>query len=204
MTPIDRLLDQLDWLAGAAAAAAPTIRSGGDGHSAPRLALALEWGRKRRQNGKQFGSVPDRPARVVGTSTLSDGNILTLRRKGVGDPRNGGDESRCSRPDAPASVVVTNANRKGGAILLANKVSRVGVGEAHVLAWPDLPNGCDAVILSERAAGTLQGFAETWVFAGKTKKARWAQIGMAMPPPLAEAVARAVLRQLARTAEVAA
>jgi site-specific DNA-cytosine methylase len=33
------------------------------------------------------------------------------------------------------------------------------------------------------------------VFSGETKKARWSQIGQAMPPPLAEAVARAVVEQ---------
>lgn len=40
-----------------------------------------------------------------------------------------------------------------------------------------------------------------WTFAGKTKRARWAQIGMAMPPPLAEAVARAVVAQMAAVKE---
>lgn len=53
----------------------------------------------------------------------------------------------------------------------------------------------DAIILSERAAAILQGFPESWVFAGETKKARWSQIGQAMPPALAEAVARAVAAQ---------
>jgi len=51
----------------------------------------------------------------------------------------------------------------------------------------------DAIVLSEKAAGILQGFPETWVFAGKTKRSRWSQIGMAMPPPLAHAVATSVL-----------
>jgi site-specific DNA-cytosine methylase len=36
-----------------------------------------------------------------------------------------------------------------------------------------------------------------WTFAGKTKTARWSQIGQAMPPALAEAVARAVMAQMA-------
>ena len=42
-------------------------------------------------------------------------------------------------------------------------------------------------------AATLQGFPETWVFCGKTKASRSAQIGMAMPPPMAEAVARSIV-----------
>jgi site-specific DNA-cytosine methylase len=53
----------------------------------------------------------------------------------------------------------------------------------------------DAIILSEHAATILQGFPEGWVFCGRTKRARWSQIGQAMPPALAEAVARAVVEQ---------
>lgn len=53
----------------------------------------------------------------------------------------------------------------------------------------------DAILLSERAAAILQGFPEIWVFVGRTKKARWSQIGQAMPPALAEAVALAVVEQ---------
>lgn len=45
----------------------------------------------------------------------------------------------------------------------------------------------------------LQGFPESWVFCGKTKRARWGQIGMATPPPLAEAVGRSILAWFARS-----
>lgn len=55
----------------------------------------------------------------------------------------------------------------------------------------------NAIVLSERAAAILQGFPEGWLFAGDTKKARWSQIGQAMPPGLAEPVARAIVEQLA-------
>ena len=54
----------------------------------------------------------------------------------------------------------------------------------------------NAVILSEKARAILQGFPESWHFAGKTKKARSEQIGMAMPPGLAEALFRSVRRQM--------
>jgi len=40
----------------------------------------------------------------------------------------------------------------------------------------------------------------SWHFAGATKRARWAQIGMAMPPPMAEAVARSIARAMAASA----
>lgn len=61
--------------------------------------------------------------------------------------------------------------------------------------------GPNAVVLSELAATILQGFPETWVFSGATKRARWSQIGQAMPPPLAHAVATSVAEQLTLTAK---
>ena len=59
----------------------------------------------------------------------------------------------------------------------------------------------NAVVLSELAATLLQGFPESWVFSGKTKRARWSQLGQAIPPPLAEAVARSVAEQMRRAVE---
>lgn len=56
-----------------------------------------------------------------------------------------------------------------------------------------------AVKLTEKAASILQGFPPGWTFCGATKRSRWSQIGMAMPPPMAEAVAKAVAAQLAAT-----
>lgn len=52
--------------------------------------------------------------------------------------------------------------------------------------------------LSERARAILQGFPEHWEFAGKTQRSRAGQIGMAMPPPLANAVAAAIARWFAQ------
>jgi site-specific DNA-cytosine methylase len=100
------------------------------------------------------------------------------------------------------------------------RTGRVGGGAAHVKSWPwdvasttvmaGIPKiaapgehmghtGPNAVVLSELAATILQGFPESWFFAGKTKKARWSQIGQAMPPGLAEPVARAVVEQIRAT-----
>jgi DNA (cytosine-5)-methyltransferase 1 len=50
----------------------------------------------------------------------------------------------------------------------------------------------NAIVLSELARARLQGFPDRWVFVGKTKKSRNAQIGMAMPPALARAVAESI------------
>ncbi len=117
-----------------------------------------------------------------------------------------------SRPDEPAMAIC--AQDRGGA------------QGGNALEWPwDRPAttvACDeriappghhggtgymsapnAIVLSELAAKILQGFPEHWVFAGATKKARWSQIGQAMPPPLAEAVARSVVAQLRSTGEIA-
>lgn len=59
-----------------------------------------------------------------------------------------------------------------------------------------LPN---AVVISEKAAAILQGFPQDWIFVGVTKKERWSQIGQAMPPALAAAVAGSVAQQIHRT-----
>lgn len=59
------------------------------------------------------------------------------------------------------------------------------------------------VRLSEVAAALLQGFPRGWHFAGKSKRARWEQIGQALPPPLAEAVARAIADALTLPANFA-
>lgn len=215
--------------------------------------------RKRAQNGHQHGSVPDRPARVVGTSNLSDGSCITVTSKhralnpdepsttvtGGGDlghsaqhhPPSYGDEpamtvragcgagarravqldgrkkrppstqgpqsTRTISPDAPATTVQAREDRVGsGSPVLEWPWPRPSttVQADERIAKPGhhgdpFMSDADAVILSERAAAILQGFPEDWVFCGKTKKARWSQIGQAMPPALAEAVARAVTRQ---------
>lgn len=186
----------------------------------------LTWGRQRSCNGADLYSDPDKPARVVGTSTLSDGNVLKRSWHNPHPP---------SRLDAPAPTLTTR--NTAGTLLLNDKhpintpnaPSKTvmmkhdrGAQGAYALAWPwDRPSTtvfrderipppghhdansymsrADAVILSEKGRAILQGFPETWCFCGKTKRARSEQIGMAMPPPLAEAVARAVRQAMERT-----
>lgn len=188
--------------------------------------IRLRW---RECNSKQHGSVQDRPARVVGTSNLSDGNVLLT-----------GPHHRPSTADRPARTLTRNTH-SDGALLVNDKhpinradepsftISTKGDGRgaqgACVVAWPwDRPattvtttdrigppchhegsylSGPQAIKLSERAAMILQGFPDGWHIAGKTKEARWDQIGMAMPPPLAEAVARSIVARDARGSEAA-
>ena len=281
--------------------------------------VRLRW---RGCQGHQVASVPDRPARVVGTSNLSDGNVLAHPTEAMRDRRQhrhpgrkprashadepahvitcrdasgdgatlfAGPNHRPSKADAPARTLTRNTHGDGALIASADmfapsvadepsKTVRVAArgtqtllvngkhpvntpdapsftvtskgdgrgavgacvlaldGDGHpasridepaltvpasqpgnggaVLAWPwdrasttvttrgaipppghhpesslSLPG---AVKLSEKAAAILQGFPDKWVFSGATKRARWAQIGMAMPPPLAEAVGRSI------------
>lgn len=281
--------------------------------------VKLRW---RSQNSDQHGSVPDKPARVVGTSNLSDGNVLvegvTPHKRGkkpkvdhrptnagaepaktitrnthsdgcllVGDEIAeimGSDKHRPLEHDKPASTIGAKTRGNGANVMeikattnhppsfvdepamtvratdgggsrvslqvsgkkgrkrdegrvgqgnrvgdpnqprstLTAKASRVGAGESHVLEWPwDRPattvydedrlappghhdksfmSNANAVVISEKAAAILQGFdPNKHVFVGETKKARWSQIGQAMPPPLARAVATSVKAQIDKT-----
>lgn len=182
--------------------------------------------RKRDQHSAQHGSVPEKPARVVGTSNLSDGNVLVLRQRQDGSSRESvadqpskgvGAKNRSAKillehpkhpinqPDAPSFTVACKGDGRGaqGACVVAWPWDRPSTAvTAHPTIappghhGPSVQRGPDAIVISEKAAAILQGFPEGWHFAGKTKKARWGQIGMAMPPPLAEAVARCVARWL--------
>jgi len=150
----------------------------------------------------------DKPANTVRASD-GGGSKSAMRTRDVGRVGQG---NRIGEPDEPGRTVT-------------GKASRVGAGAAHVLKWPwDRPSTVvqsdnriappghrdenwdggtrsleGAVVLSERAAAILQGFPETWKFCGRTKKIRWSQIGQAMPPALAHAVATAVAQQRAAT-----
>jgi len=233
--------------------------------------IRLRW---RGANGKQEASIPDRPARVVGTSNLSDGNVLAhpeiAFRKDNRRSRHPGKAPRASHIDAPAGVVTSRENHGDGCVLFDGPNHRPSVTDAPartvtknthsdgallthprhpindpeapsycvttkgngrgaqgacVMTWPwDRPSttltadsegrlappghhgnsflsdnrghGPNAVKLSEKAAAILQGFPSGWVFSGDTKRSRWSQIGQAMPPPLAEAVARSIARTM--------
>lgn len=108
------------------------------------------------------------------------------------------------RPDEPSRAVTVAGNGKAGAVLAWpwDRPSTTVVGDARLskpghhdpkAAGSSRQHGPNAIKLSERAAAILQGFPDGWVFAGKSKAARWSQIGQAMPPGLAEPVARAIL-----------
>lgn len=129
--------------------------------------------------------MPDAPARVVGTSNLSDGNVLAHPTEAVREGRSRRKHRETGKKalswpwDRPATVVHSDPGAPPG----HHAKSYMSDNRGH---------GPNAVKLSEKAAAILQGFPEGWLFSGETKKARWAQIGMAMPPPLAAAVAESI------------
>jgi site-specific DNA-cytosine methylase len=72
--------------------------------------------RRRAQNSPQHGTVEGKPARTVGTSNLSDGNVLVDEAK----RRRAGKKPRASIPDAPAGVVTSKQNQGDGTVLVLN------------------------------------------------------------------------------------
>jgi site-specific DNA-cytosine methylase len=168
------------------------------------------------EDGKHPVSEPDQPAMAIKASD-GDGSKRVMRLSSEAAPKKGkrkrdmgrpGQGMRVGSPDTPGKTVTA-------------KAARVGAGESHVIEWPwDRPATVvaaddrlappghhdenwdggtrsveGAVVLSEKAAAILQGFPPDWHFEGETKKARWSQIGQAMPPPLAHAVASSVATQ---------
>jgi DNA (cytosine-5)-methyltransferase 1 len=152
------------------------------------------------------GSRADKPARTVTGNTHSDGVIVVTDRHTPSmmphEIARPADSFPPSRPDAPSK---TTRDCHGAGTLMwpwerpATTVTgnpRIPAPGHHGKSYLSTAN---AVHLSERAAATLQGFPEGWVFLGKTKTDRWLMIGQALPPPLAEAVARSIRAQWAET-----
>ena len=87
----------------------------------PRHAWGSEVGRsvrlrRRAQNSPQHGTVIGKPARTVGTTNLSDGNVLVDEKK----RRRAGKKPRASEIDAPAGVVTAKQNQGDGSVLVVN------------------------------------------------------------------------------------
>ena len=157
---------------------------------------------RRHENHKP--SDPDAPARTLTRNTHSDGALLAHPKHPI------------NTPDAPSYAVTTKGDGRGaqGACVLEWPWERPSttVHGDYRLAPPghhgksflsdNRGHGPNAIKLSERAAMILQGFPDGWHIAGKTKRARWSQIGQAMPPGLAEAVARSIARWFTSAAEL--
>jgi site-specific DNA-cytosine methylase len=161
---------------------ATTVRGGGAGHAAPQMVL-------RRKKTNHRPSSADEPAKTVTRNPNGDGSLLTHDRHPI------------SHPDAPAYTITSKAEQgaQGGSVLAWPWERPATTLDTKEVLAPYGRNGRDgtsqrhhpnAIVLSEKAAGILQGFPEDWTFSGETKRARWSQIGQAMPPPLGEAVGR--------------
>lgn len=183
---------------------------GGSGGGAVR---AMAFGGR---NGVDRDHRPDMPARAI--TTKNDRGVLVLN-----------DRHAPASTDAPAPTLGAKSRGQGAQVLALEGGRRRRVpqservvatdGPATTLAdprlgapghkdkaWKDKDGGRSrskqrGVLLSERAGAILQGFPEGWIFSGVTKKTRWSQIGQAMPPPLAHAVAQSIVAQLAATVD---
>lgn len=160
-----------------------TVRSGGNGNAAPHVVL----------NARHPPAELDEPAATVGAKDRGQSTVLRLE-----DP---------NRPpfkqDGQAATIT--AGGRGNTALLEwpwdqpSTVVFAGTAQTGGPGHGSPGNRPNAIALSERAAAILQGFPEGWLFSGETKRARWSQIGQAMPPPLAHAVSTSVVEQLRAT-----
>jgi site-specific DNA-cytosine methylase len=166
-----------------------------------------------RTNNKHRPNTPDEPSMTVtskgdgrgaqGACVLDLGEAPPRRKR---PPSTKGKQwERVGDLDAPAATVLSDTDAIGHSSPKLpwpwDRPSTTIMGDERMSVPghhdPSVPNsihrGPNAIILSEAAAAILQGFPRRWRFTGKTKKARWSQIGMAMPPPLARAVATSIV-----------
>lgn len=154
---------------------APTITAGGNGHGPRQHLLTNE------------PPVP-RARRTPRTPQSARAQELSAPARTVRAGRSWGAGQFKWPWDRPSTVVQSDP-----------RISPPGHHDDEEYATRSMP---DAVVLSERAAAILQGFPDPgepggWRFIAETKTARWSMIGQAMPPALAEAIARAVVEQMA-------
>jgi len=111
------------------------------------------------------------------------------------------------RASGIAPTIVGGSKKHGGPDLGPTRARREwlkfgvdGLGLADLPPGPEFP-GQGLPRLTVRMVARLQGFPDTWEFAG-SKTAAYRQVGNAFPPPVAAAVASAILGALTRvTAE---
>ncbi|MFC9736715.1 DNA cytosine methyltransferase [Streptomyces noursei] len=113
--------------------------------------------------------------------------------------------------DDVAPTLVGGSKKHGGADLGPTRAKKAwldhgvdAMGVANDKHAPDLGRdlfGPKGPKLTVEQAAIIQGFPPGWIFTGG-KTARYRQIGNAFPPPVAEAVGRAIAQALARTGDI--
>jgi DNA (cytosine-5)-methyltransferase 1 len=110
----------------------------------------------------------------------------------------GADQWR-ERANAIAPTLVGGSKKHGGPDLGPTRAKRAwaGLGVDGMGLWDDPParGFVGMPRLTARMTARIQGFPDTWNFAGK-KTAAYRQIGNAFPPPVAAAVARKIFSAL--------
>lgn len=145
-------------------------------------------------SGKSKTTAPDKPARAVTAAASRAGNMLKLNSKHPPSEHDKPARTVTARDRRQSDVLLTGTwlDHRPSLTVSTDRGGRMGTpGRNQAGGKSDYDN---AIVLSELARSLLQGFPPDWVFVGKTKKSRNAQIGMAMPPPLAEAIAGAIVR----------
>lgn len=157
--------------------------------------VKLRW----RDDADHRPSEPSEPSKTLTRNRHGDGALLVNRRHPPASPA------------SPAPTLGAKVRRQSAEVLAWPwpRPATVVMSDPRIPAPDQHKEGSflsqpGTVLLSERAAAILQGFPDGWRFAGATKRARWSQLGQAMPPALAEAVARAVVEQMAKARERAA
>jgi site-specific DNA-cytosine methylase len=133
----------------------------------------------------------DAPARTLTCNTHSDGALIAHMKHPMNEPNAPSytiTRKGCGLGAQGACVVTWPWDRPSTTLTTRDSVSPFGRSAARGAS-----QSANAIKLSERAALIRQGFPDDWTAVGKTKAARWAQIGQAVPPQLAAAVARSVV-----------
>jgi len=146
----------------------------------------------------------DEPANVQCASGNRQAAIVAPPRQVGRWPRNGkgggGGGHLPSRADEPA-LVQTAATGSASQVMVAadawpwDRPSTTVLNDERIPPPGHHSGSSEGVKLSERARLILQGFPEGWQLLAPTKTGRSSMLGQAMPPPLAEAVARATIEQ---------
>lgn len=166
---------------------------------------------RRRPRGAHKASDPDRPGKIQTSNPNGDGCLLVHPRhpictldepaRTVTSRDRGGqsssvlavDHAHASFADKPAKTITARGSRPEQYLAWWDRPATTICADERISPLDNVSNG---VKLSEKARLILQGFPEGWHVIARTKASRSSMIGQAMPPPLAEAVARSVKTQM--------